>query len=473
MAVEGTETMNQVTIRSELEDYLRGNTITINQFSEISGINSGTISNILNGNRPISMLQLDRITTGMGLTEGYFYELYVEECFNLSTLNWRRLSPLLYRCADLNRLDCIKQVVGGMMDKLTYAPALFDVAEDLYGQGKNSAAALIYEGVAESEKYQHSERLALCQYRLFKIALDSDQEVNYRAAVQFESYVDRLDEIDQLDALKDLANTYSSLRHWDKVDHLSKEMGRKASIQYKFRYEKSRKTEGHKEPTLPLFAYIMYSYVLCGAVCIECRKYEEALHYISLYSDMSWVCEKSKKALEIMDKFKVWAEANTYLYKILKGDLYVISDYITYIEKYKDETLPALFMIIQAANKYRFDIDEILIQFESEILSYRERNWKIETYNQRVIEDRYVLFMYELAAYYIEKKEYKKSIKYLLDSLDLSVKINSENCIIKCVILFEQVRHVVGVEIEDLYKTLMSEVKRKNEKKNNYFISYI
>lgn len=51
--------MNQVTtIGVELEDYLKRCCITINQFAEISGVNSGTISSIIKGIRPISILQL-------------------------------------------------------------------------------------------------------------------------------------------------------------------------------------------------------------------------------------------------------------------------------------------------------------------------------------------------------------------------------------------------------------------------------
>lgn len=43
--------MKQMTIRAELADYLKKNGITINQFAEVSKVNSGTISNIINGNR--------------------------------------------------------------------------------------------------------------------------------------------------------------------------------------------------------------------------------------------------------------------------------------------------------------------------------------------------------------------------------------------------------------------------------------
>lgn len=167
------------TIQTELAAFLRKEGQTINQFAGISGVNSGTLSSIINGNRPIAMQQLDRITAGMGLPDGAFYELYIDECVVHSAPDWRRLGPFLHRCAELDKLECIRQVVQIIMDNITYAPLLFDTAEEFYGQGKLQAAALLYEGVADSEKYQHSERLALCQYRLFTIRIGQSPEADF------------------------------------------------------------------------------------------------------------------------------------------------------------------------------------------------------------------------------------------------------------------------------------------------------
>ena len=91
---------------------------------------------------------------------------------------------------------------------------------------------LLYRSVAESERFQHSERLALCQYRLFTLGLTDDQDANLQAAVYFEPYVDRLDETYQLDALRQLININVSLNRWDKVEELANKMGSKAKIQY-------------------------------------------------------------------------------------------------------------------------------------------------------------------------------------------------------------------------------------------------
>ncbi|GGH29692.1 helix-turn-helix domain-containing protein [Paenibacillus segetis] len=453
--------MNQTTIRAELKDYLKRKCITINQFAEASGVNSGTLSSIINASRVISMLQLDRITESMGLLEGSFYDLYIDDCVNHSTINWRRLQPLLFRCADLGRLDCIERVLC-LVDSQSYVSALFDTAEKMFKEGNNEAARLLYENVAANEKYQHSERLALCQYRLFKITLCDDHELNIRAAVQFEGFVDKLDEMDQLDALKDLANTYLLLNQSDKMEKLAKDMGRIATIQYKYRYEQPRKVQIHKEPSMPLFAYILYAHVLCSSACANRGEYDQGLYYISLYSDLSWVQEDTEEAHRRMNECKMWAKANSYLFRLMKGEIEVIPEYVNYIESYENEMLLALFMILQVANRYHSNIDEILLRFKQIISEYIDQKGKVTTnQHQRVVEDRFAYFMAELSTYYMSNERYEIGIEYMLKGLDSSLKINSRTCVIRFVCLFEQYRFAVSPEVQKKYKSLFCEEQRE------------
>lgn len=452
--------IHTTTIRSELEDYLRRTGLTINQFAEKSKVNSGTISTIIKGTRPIAMQQLDLMVTAMGLPEGSFYEQYVDECF-IHSPNWRRLRPFLYRCAKLDKLESIQKAVRLMMDKRLYIPALFDTAEDLYSQGKQAAAAVIYESVAESEKYQHSERLALCHYRLFAISLGHDQEKNLRAAAKFEDFVDRLDEMDQLDALKDLANTYSSLRQWNKVDELAEEMGRKAIIHYTYKYETAKRYDLLKEPKRPLFLYIIYSYLLRSAVCDARGDYEEALRYVSLYSDMSWVKEDTEEAHQIKEQYRMWASANTYLYRLMMGQVEVLPEYAAYIEARESEILPALIKIFQAANQFDFNIDEILQRFDRHISLLIQGKGNTGTYNHQMTADRYVSFLTELASYYLMREKYETGIKYALDGLASALEIHNDEAILKCVRLFEINRHATSNEAQHRYYILISEVRTK------------
>lgn len=453
--------IHTTTIRSELESYLRSTGLTINQFADKSKVNSGTISTILKGTRPIAMKQLDLIVSAMGLPEGSFYGLYMDDCF-VHSPNWRRLRPFLFRCAELDKLEYIQKVVRLMMDNLSYIPALFDTAEELFNQDMQGAAAVIYESVAESEKYQHSERLALCHYRLFSISLGHDQERNLQAATKFEGFVERLDEVDQLDAIKDLANTYLSLRQWSKVDEMAEVMGRKAMIQYKYKYELARRYDHHKEPKRPLFLYIVYSYLLRSAVCDELGDYEQALQYVALYSDMSWVKEDSEEAHRIIEQYKVWAVANTYLYQVMMGKAEVIPQYVAFIESDENEIIHALTKILQASNHYDFNIDSILQQFEPQISRYIDHKGNgVGTYTHQVAADRYTCFLTELASYYLSRASYDSGIKCVLIGLASATEIHNNDAILKYVRLFELFRHAASQEAQHRYYILISEVKGK------------
>lgn len=449
--------IHTTTIRSELESYLNRAGLTINQFAEKSKVNSGTISTIIKGTRPIAMQQLDRIVFAMGLPEGSFYELYVDECF-VQSPNWRRLRPFLYRCAELDKLECIQRVVHLMMDNLSYIPALFDTAEDFFNQGKLGAAAIIYESITESEKYQHSERLALCHYRLFTISLSHDQEQNLRAATRFEGFVERLDVIDQLDALKDLVNMYYSLRKWDKVDGMAAIMGKKALIQYNYRYEQARRSDKHREPKRPLFTYIVYSHLMRSAICEEYGDYEQALQYIPLYSDLSWVREDTEEAKQLIEKFKMWATANTYLCHLMMGKIEVLQEYVAFIESQENEIIHAVTNILQAANRFDFNIDDILIKFELQITLFIDNYGTTGKYTDQVLMNKFTCLLTELSTYYWHRERYETGIKCVLIGLETAIEIHNDDAILKYVRLFELFRHVSSKEAQHRYHNLICEV---------------
>lgn len=452
---EGMYLEYKATIQSELEKFLKREGMTINQFSGISGVNSGTLSSIINGNRPIAMQQLDRLTSGMGLAEGSFYELYVDQCFIYSAPNWRRLGPFLHRCAELNKLECIQRVMQRMMDNLSYAQVLFETAEHFFYQGRFQAAALLYEGIAESERFQHSERLALCQYRLFTIALGDDQEMNLQAATHFEYFIDRLDEVDQLNALQDLTNIYVSLQRWSKVDLLAQELGRKATIQYRNKYEKARRNKLQKESARPLCFYILYSYLLRSAVCDEYGDYEQALYYVSLYSDMSWVREDTEEAFQIMEQFKEWATVNALAYRLMSGQTEVLSEYVDFVGSRNEEVFPALYTILKAANRYQFHIDEIIDSSQSHLVNKKQRS-KFGIFDTQVTVDKYTRLLCELAIYYLNTQRYKIGIMYILKALESSVDTKNESVVIRCVGLFEQFRQYTSRKDQHSYKTIIA-----------------
>lgn len=459
---------NTTTIRTELESFIEREGLSYSRLGRLAGLNAGTVSSILKGNRIMAVDQLDRMTAVLGLSQGHFYEQYIQECMVEAVPNWRRVRPLLYRCAELDKLDCIEQMLPLLLDNLTYSPLLFEVAEEFFVEGKHAAAALLYESVALSERWQHSERLAFCQYRLFTLRLSDNQEDNLQCALQFEPFVDRLDEIDQLDALRDLANTYRSMRRWDKVDRIAQEMGRLAHIQLFTPLQPARAAqEQRKKPKKPMFVYLAFSYLLRGSVCNACGDYEQEIQYTYAYEDLSWVKETDEDTLHWLKLYKGWAQANIYVSKLMRGDESVLADYVTYIEKNKDELLVGLLNITVAANLFDLNVDHILQYFASEINGYMQvqHQESVGVYTKQLVSEQHARFLYGVSLYYLRQNLYMTGFEYLLASLFKSTLINNETRILACVRLFERYRTFASHEIQHRYQNLLKEEEEEHEKK--------
>jgi transcriptional regulator with XRE-family HTH domain len=461
--------LNSLTsIRTQIEAFLRQNKLTLRQFSAMTGINQGSISNILNGHRFIAIGQLDEITSGMGLPEGHFYELYIDECLFVASPHWRRIGAYLERCAQLNRLDCIKRVVNNLMDNLAYAPMLFEKGELFYEQGYFEAARILYTGVAESERYQHSERLALCQYRLFKLNLCEDQSKNFIAALTFEPFVDRLDEGYQLEAYRELINVNTSLHRFDIVDLLAEKLVRRALSQHK---NQSKKVRLKEEGPRPLLFYILYGYLIQANVCLERGQYEQFYHFITLSHQVDWLDDPTEVERKVIAQFSEWARGNNYLYRLMSGKEHSLDEYVAYLTDTENEKFLGLCHIMLAANMYQYDVDYILEQF-SEYLVFSEQKSEIGKVNEQFTADQYSRLLAELGTYYLCTDRIQTGLNYVLKSLSFCIKIGSDRGIIRCVGLFEQFRDFTSTEMQCEYKNLIGEVHKINENKISCSITY-
>ncbi|MEJ3719650.1 helix-turn-helix transcriptional regulator [Paenibacillus polymyxa] len=460
------------TIRAELDRYLEQKGLSLAQFGQLAGMNRGIISAIVSGNKSMSINQLDLITEAMCLPEGHFYDLFIENYIIDHPPNMRRIEPFLYRCAELDKLDAIRRVVGAIMDNLLYSPKLFEIAEELLSQGKNAAALLLYEGVAEAEKYQHSERLAVCQYRIFTIQVGDDQSKNLSAATIFEVFVERLDEIDQLDALKDLANVYRSLRKWDKVDEMARQMRAKAEIQYSLKHQEKRELRDIEKRTRgPLFGYIAYADLLYASVCEARGDYQQALQYTYAYADLEWVKETDEDTRHWVNLFSQWAEGNIYVNKLLSGDVGVLPDYVEYIaatsNANENEKLSKLLNIMIAANRYQINVDDVLSRFEMDIHSFAKLPTVADMYTQQVIPDYFAWFGFEMAHYYLHRGKYTDGFKFLMNAMVKSHIINNETYFINCIGLFMRFQDHAAPAIQMEFSDLIEKVWLSNVKENN------
>ncbi|ANS76051.1 hypothetical protein AWM70_16900 [Paenibacillus yonginensis] len=451
------------TIQAELELYMKREGLTVSRLADKVGINAGTISNILHRHRTISIAQLDRITKAMGLPEGAYYELFLEDYLAAFSLDWRRIGPFIERCAQLNKLDFMQQAARRIMDNLSYAVPLFEMAEQLFREEKWQAAAILYQTVADSEKYQHSERLALCHYRQFQMSICDNQEINLRAASKFEPYLERLEVSDQLDALKILIDTYSSLHRYDKVEELAVEMEMKAELYYKIKHKKIHSNESYREPSMALFGYILYSYLMRGVVCEYHGDFKQAEYYATKYDNPKWVMEKDEASLNAMQKFHFWATANKYQYKMMSGDEKYIPIFVNYIAEAEEEILPGLFRVIDSANKYNWNVDYLLERFNA-LVETNFLNKAPITYNKQVLDNEFAYFLTNISVYHLNKRRYSKGLSWLFKSLTYSIKINNNDSVIRSMCLYERFRHHASPKEQQIYKNIIKEVQKQNEK---------
>ncbi|WP_410767884.1 XRE family transcriptional regulator [Fontibacillus sp. BL9] len=456
--------MNSVSaIRSLIYHQIESKGFNLNSLSNRSGINRGTLSAILNGNppRPISIGQLDLITEALEQPRGKFYSLYIDECVDTVQPNRRRLKSFLLRCADIGELECINRVLTRLMEDLSYIPLIFDIAEQLYGEKKYEASRPFYNAVVDSEKYQHAERLAISQYRLFRLALGDDMEQNLLASNRFEPYRKRLPEDYQLEALLHLANVYYTLQKWDRVLVYADELRDLAKAVYKD-YERAflerkpfeLRCERH------LVVYYGQGYLLKGNALEHQRHYEASAKYIEGYADLSWFVGLNDLGKQEVEKFKLFAKLNLFNLEVLQGNKYILPAYVQLLKEHPYELLPSLRTIIEAANINGFFIDDLLNQFQIDTSLYMQfDNYYLSVMNK----DRYLDLCYNLIVYSLRKKDNMEAMEKIIYSLKYSISINNKEHFMKIVPLFEQYRAYASKEQLKEYESIMEGVLKNAE----------
>ncbi|WP_046212754.1 helix-turn-helix transcriptional regulator [Paenibacillus wulumuqiensis] len=463
---------NTTTIRLEIEKGIRQKGHSLSSFGKLAGINRGIISGILNGNPPksISIRQLDLMAEALGHPEGWMYEYYVDECFINEKADWRRIKAFLLRCTEIGRYDCIQAVLDRLMEDLSNTVSVFGLAEELYEEGKVKESLPFYECVIENEKHQHSERLAIAHYRVFRASIGENTEETFRAAVRFEPFRDRLPEHFMLDGLFYLANIYYLLQNWDTVERYADELSNLVTMVYTIESKKIDNDTCYLpiKTERPLVFYYGQSSLIKGVALEHKGHYEEAKKYILQYMDLSWFKGLDEDGEKEVHKLTYFATANMYLMDVMMGNTNVLPQYIEFLENHPEEILPAISNVLKAANEYEFDVDEILSKFSNVI-----KNNVVHSKSQSKISliSRYINLHYQLAIYNLRKQSNNEGISNLIESLKLSIKIYNKNKILDIIALMQQIKSMATSEQLAEYENLLKGV-GSDEKINNFVYSF-
>ncbi|KAA8995416.1 DNA-binding protein [Paenibacillus spiritus] len=453
-------------LREMIEAEMARQGIGFGELAQRSSINRGIFSATFNRNppKPLSIRQVDLMTEALGQPEGWLYDLFALECFEGGGGHWKRIKSFMVRCVDLDREDLIESVLSRLMEEPSHTVEVFELAENLFEEGRRKASIPFYRCVAENEIKQHSERLAVSQYKWFRARLGSDLQLNREAALQYAPFRRRVPENYQLDGLLQLANISFNLHQWEDVigyaDELHALMKAMMANRQHLAGIKSRRPAEPLRTERHLVVYYGQSYLLKGNALEWLGRFEESLAYIDGYEDLGWFPELDETGWREVEKFKLFAEANRYNLYILMGHTACLPDYVRFLDRHPQEWLPSLLTIMGAANRYQFDVDAVLDHFDrrlhdlSDSLASPGSAYYQPTFNR----DRQAHLCYELAVYHAYKGRSDTAIDYALQSLTYALPSSNHSLAITCMAWFEQFREQASQGQLAIYQDLMKGV---------------
>ncbi|MED1916528.1 helix-turn-helix transcriptional regulator [Bacillus thuringiensis] len=421
-------------LRSEIEQNRKKYGYTLSKLGELTGINPGSLSEILNGNPPraITIGQLDALAKVFGHDPGWLYELYSEECLTEGRISRPRLIPYLIRCVEVGRKDCIEATVPEMLENPKNILILFALAEQLYEKGQLKESVPFYQYVIENEKDSYSNHFVMSQYRLFRAVLGTNAEENWENVIRFSPYRNRLSENYQLDALFQLARVCYALQKWNKSGEYGDELRLLAEtvcIHELDRLKRNKKGEPLKTERHLVYYYGM-GHLYKGAALEMQGLYEEAKQYVQVYADLGWFELLDENGRKDVERFKVWAKANSYTLEVLSGKTSIIEEYADYLDILPTiEVLAGLNAIMKSANTYHFCVDGILERFASQIASF-------DQFTEAIGLDRHLRFRYQMAIYEFGKGRIERGIEETIYCLSLADLMNRHDETLTYIALF-------------------------------------
>ncbi|MEV2794134.1 hypothetical protein ABNC06_15125 [Paenibacillus larvae] len=159
--------------------------------------------------------------------------------------------------------------------------------------------------------------------------------------------------------------------------------------------------------------YYGQSYLIKSAALFKQGYYEKAKQYIEGYEDLSWFEVLDEQGKKEVEKFRLWAKANTYCIELLLGNVSVFDEYTNYLAEHPNEIPTGLARIMEAANAHGFSIEHILERFPE----FSTDNNKVEI----VRIEQHFRFHYQKAIYAFNQQHFAEGLETLLYCLSLSI----------------------------------------------------
>jgi transcriptional regulator with XRE-family HTH domain len=404
----------------EIQKYMENKNWNKTELSKKTGIHISEISRILNHRQPLSLQNLDAMTTSFGEAEGTLYPLYLEECLNEGRVDKRRSIQFLYKCAAEGYETYTNKMVDIMLEErsktirkknLVY---IFSVAEKLFEEGKAKQALPLYDVLIESDSDRFSEKVAVSYFRRFYIVKGTDK--GQHALSQL---------LDQLAYMP--VDIRKEAYMWIMADYYRREDWRQV-LNYAGKLEKMA---GEGEYYGRAIMYKSFALSRLGA------SLQEVLRLIDQYS-------------QVNNYYAELAVGNRFAALLDFGKVDFANEYLSWLVKRDDvyAGLPRIFETYVQSNRLE-DAKNLIERFNHVIqdMAVSKEPW--------LKEKRYLDFRYAYALFQCKSKQYNRGLNVLLEVAESSIRIGNIERFKKCLLAFWEYRTYATFQHDQRYCLLL------------------
>lgn len=294
--------------------------VKMSALADMMKYSKGGLSKILSSNADTAFTLdlLDRLTSALGLEQGYFYSYFVFECYKKSgRLDIKKCKTFIEQCLLQGMTDLANKTSFLLLNQKDSLETLFKLAESLYEKHLYDEAAHIYSAIRDGWDGQITISYATSTYRLFLIhrffmrTRGESSKNSYMALVNLLGVQKHLTPKLYLDSLLEISYFYNLVEDFDNTERYTREAKR---------YCENLLNDGNLE--------------LCGITKVELDNY-----YAESLMNLSFSLKGAGKYHSVYELIDQYSRINDYFF-----DLSIGNRLLTEIEEGKIDSIDKFFI---------------------------------------------------------------------------------------------------------------------------------
>lgn len=422
--------------------------ISNTQLSELTGVNKGNISDALNNYR-IPFKVFYKIAKALDLQAEEHLKTYLKSRFADKRGAWRFVKTAYQESLNLKEIKIALMIIDSYLDS-EEAPLhlkdIFVLIDILYKEHLELKSDLlpVYVKLSQLQTKAKTDTdviLSIINYRIISIKISTgnrlDGEVNYWLNYTLTSSMPPKIRLNALFEICRLIRFHH--KDWHTLEFASQQLIN--HVEHILKIQNSSYSFDELDEPLPdpLVRYYGQGFIMQTAAHNFLERFDKAEELIEKYRDLSWFPGLDEEGWIHVERFKMFAKANTFYFQIEKGNLSIIPEYMNYLKDYSDdELLPAIRQIVEVANKYEQSISKDVIDKAYELIILRSDLANHQSYYAKEkLMSEYLQLIYALSKYLFRNSNYQKGMDMALRCLEVSVNFKSSDMIIKTMGLIE------------------------------------